>query len=947
MQPAAVAVNTTANKPPIKAPKASWLRRLLWVGLTLLMLLTAMLLALPHALPWLLQQQGIDFQWENFQWQRDGFSIEHIQFRLPSNGATFQQLQLRHVTIEWAWQTFPIQTLRVARLQANWPLNTQQTTHNDSALVLPEALLKWLPQHIELQEIDANLVGMGRLHGSLNLHASEQGLLWQPSFIHSQLTVKDLHGRWLDSIPVEFQPSQLTAQISTHPEQQQHANDQQVLAVDVSSEGPMRLQLNGRLELQQLPNWQGALKNAQLTVQLDALEHPQLQAKQVHLQSYVAAQANSERFAISLNQGSTLEAHQLQFADITQAQKATVDLSGLRLQGFYHALEQLEVHSPFTAAFEQLSTAQLHPQNWQLSGLLSGQMPQIEATGQLTGEHGLSLSSQVQRLKDSLQGSVTVKEILFKSDNPLQKTFADWPESLILDNGRLRSHIDFSLASSAPLKLSINLNISELNAALDQTKLNNLNLDFNGKVNLTPTHDWQAELYDAQLLVQLASLTEPNLSAENLQAQAQFSAQVNAEKFTINFEEKTQLEAHKLQLPELAEAQKATVHLADLSLHGPSSSPHQVKLRSSITAHFQQLSAEPLHRQNWDFSGNLSGQLAQLKLSGNLASQQGLNLATTIDLLENSVQGSATVKEIFFKAGNPLQKTLKDWPELVLLDSGRLRGQIDFTLPHKGSMKLALRGNASGLNGIINRSELKNLSLDFNGQLLGQTLSLSLPSLSIDQLDPGIPLGPIVLTDGQYRSHLDDLLHGTASWQHVQASLLNGRAWLGPQQLDLSRPQQLLLQLEGLELQELFRVYPAEGLAGNGIIDGTLPIFIDQNTLYIEAGQLQARGPGVLQFQSEKIQALGRSNPAMAIVADALDDFHFNLLTSGLSYDQSGKLILDIRLEGQNPDVEKGRPIHLNVNLEDNIPALLASIQLSGQVSEIIQKRVRERLKQR
>lgn len=85
----------------------------------------------------------------------------------------------------------------------------------------------------------------------------------------------------------------------------------------------------------------------------------------------------------------------------------------------------------------------------------------------------------------------------------------------------------------------------------------------------------------------------------------------------------------------------------------------------------------------------------------------------------------------------------------------------------------------------------------------------------------------------------------------------------------------------------------------------------------------------------------------MRIVADALDDFHFNLLSSGVSYDQSGKLLLNLHLEGQNPDVKKGRPINLNINLEEDIPALLASIQLSGQVSEIIQKRVRERLENR
>ena len=191
------------------------------------------------------------------------------------------------------------------------------------------------------------------------------------------------------------------------------------------------------------------------------------------------------------------------------------------------------------------------------------------------------------------------------------------------------------------------------------------------------------------------------------------------------------------------------------------------------------------------------------------------------------------------------------------------------------------------------------------------------------------------------------MLEGLADWQHVQANLLNGRVWLNAQQLDLKYAQSVLLQVEGLELQELFRVYPAEGLTGSGTIDGQLPLYFDHDSFSVKAGQLQARAPGVLQFQSDKINALGKTNPSMRLVADALEDFHFNLLSCSLSYDESGKLLLNVRLQGQNPDVEKGRPINLNVNLEEDIPALLASIQLSNQVSEIIQKRVRERLEKR
>ena len=53
-----------------------------------------------------------------------------------------------------------------------------------------------------------------------------------------------------------------------------------------------------------------------------------------------------------------------------------------------------------------------------------------------------------------------------------------------------------------------------------------------------------------------------------------------------------------------------------------------------------------------------------------------------------------------------------------------------------------------------------------------------------------------------------------------------------------------------------------------------------------------------------------------------------------------------LRLEGENPQIENGRPIHFNINIEEDIPALLTSLQLSGKVSERIQQRVQERMRE-
>ena len=129
------------------------------------------------------------------------------------------------------------------------------------------------------------------------------------------------------------------------------------------------------------------------------------------------------------------------------------------------------------------------------------------------------------------------------------------------------------------------------------------------------------------------------------------------------------------------------------------------------------------------------------------------------------------------------------------------------------------------------------------------------------------------------------------------------------------------------------------------MLDGRLPLHWNGQALRIDQGEVAARPPGgMLRFHSPKIIALAQANPAMKLVADALEDFRYELLSSAVSYDEAGKLMLNLRLNGRNPDLERGRPFNFNINLEEDIPALLTSLQLSGRVSETIQRRVQERL---
>jgi hypothetical protein len=157
------------------------------------------------------------------------------------------------------------------------------------------------------------------------------------------------------------------------------------------------------------------------------------------------------------------------------------------------------------------------------------------------------------------------------------------------------------------------------------------------------------------------------------------------------------------------------------------------------------------------------------------------------------------------------------------------------------------------------------------------------------------------------------------------------------------------LELYRLNLAQLLRVYPAEGLAGTGILSGTIPLVIDPATgVRVKRGRLGALEPGgELQLSGERLRALRQKNETMKLVSKALENFRYSALSSDIDYDENGTLMLGLHLKGNSPEVGDGRAVVLNINIEENIPALLTSLQLSGRVTDAVAERVKKLLKKR
>ncbi|WP_325437281.1 YdbH domain-containing protein [Pseudomonas nitroreducens] len=558
------------------------------------------------------------------------------------------------------------------------------------------------------------------------------------------------------------------------------------------------------------------------------------------------------------------------------------------------------------------------PQPWPLPGL-----------GNLQGDLRLIASGT----------DVGWRPSVLSGDLRLSDLYGDWLQALPvgLRPARLTLHLEPGVDEEAG---SVRAELHAVGAA---------DLRLRSRVALLEATPLALQLMDSRLEGKVPHLELAGLRGDSSRLDLSFEARVDQQSANVAFADGAQLQLGTLAGPQSLKASKLSAVLGKgaLDLGYAADAPATLQLNAPLKLAVGELRQPHVKPLSWNALGTLAASLDSQQFKGRLLNSGGLN--AEVDLNNSARQGVALVArqpEFFLRTGNPLEKSLGDWPALLSLNNGKASFDLNWRLPPGSapqSLGLNLRGQ--GLEGVYDRSEVHGLDLQAKFALNGSQMELQLPQVKVASLNPGVTLGPLSL-QGNYRGSLDAPLAGRVDWQQAELGMFNGRAWLPPGAVDLSaRREGLTLKLEGLALEAILAAYPAEGLSGNGIIDGNLPLGLHEGKLVIHGGEVAARQPGVLQFRSEKIRSLGQSNPAMQLVATAIDDFRYDKLSSRVDYDESGKLLLALSLSGRNPALEQGRPINLNVNLEENVPKLLTSLQLSDRVSDTIRKRVQERLR--
>lgn len=236
-----------------------------------------------------------------------------------------------------------------------------------------------------------------------------------------------------------------------------------------------------------------------------------------------------------------------------------------------------------------------------------------------------------------------------------------------------------------------------------------------------------------------------------------------------------------------------------------------------------------------------------------------------------------------------------------------------------------------------------NTTITFNATSLDDVTMASPATVRIGHVDPGVALENIALT-----LRLGRLGFGQSAGQpsvdlkDVSAQTLGGRVSSPRINFDPARPStRFTLKVDGVQLDRLLQLEQQPGLEGSGVLDGNIPITLNGKTVTIHEGHVAVRPPGgVIRFAplDETRQMLVQAKPEMELVLRALENFRYDVLRATVNYREDGTLSLETRLEGKNPDMTESPPVHFNLNVEENIPALLQSVQVVKDIEQRLEK---------
>ncbi len=298
--------------------------------------------------------------------------------------------------------------------------------------------------------------------------------------------------------------------------------------------------------------------------------------------------------------------------------------------------------------------------------------------------------------------------------------------------------------------------------------------------------------------------------------------------------------------------------------------------------------------------------------------------------------GAATIE--FDRLG--LADIFKDWPYHFEIEAGRGAAEAgirwtstDESFAYEGAAAItaeALAGRYADI-GFVGFSGRLDIELDSE-----TGFSLKPARFDVALVDIGFPVEDI---GGEAMPDLDE---SAVEVSALSMSVLGGTVTADPFRYGLhAESNQLTLRASGVQLPLMAGLADLEAVTISGSVSGEIPVTIRGNKVVIDGGHLENDPPGgVIQYRGTAATGVVDDRSQLGIVTRTLRNFEFDSLTSAVDYSQDGDLVLTMRLKGINPDVDPTQPVILNLNVENNVPQMLRSLQATRSIEDVLEKRL-------
>lgn len=288
-----------------------------------------------------------------------------------------------------------------------------------------------------------------------------------------------------------------------------------------------------------------------------------------------------------------------------------------------------------------------------------------------------------------------------------------------------------------------------------------------------------------------------------------------------------------------------------------------------------------------------------------------------------------------------LSQYWRNWPYEFDVVSGEWTAEAELAWKPDGEEQAisgAARHAATNLSGSYGDIAFADLSTSQRFDIGPGAVSHQGPAeLTIGLLEVGVPIEDIEV------EYTLDALTRSVRVSRASASLMGGK--MLAESFDYEPDAEsttVRVVVESIQLPFIARMIDFEAVSLSGSVSGLLPVTLSGETLTVAGGKLQSDPPGgAIRYSSGEDSGEVTSN--IGIVMRSLSNFEYESLTSDVDYDQNGDLKLKMRLTGTNPDVDPLQPVILNLGLENNIPEMLESLQVTRAVEDVLRRRAETR----